>query len=103
MTGTPDGTDSIADFVDGDPAAARQLRASLRVLADHYADQPLGVQIERVLAGRGTFRELAGDPELAALAHQGMRDYAEQWAAMSPTERAALVRQGEAAAGLRGS
>ena len=91
------GADSIVEFVDGDPAAAAQLRTSLRVLADRYAGEPLGQQIEQVLTGRTSFRELSGDPEFAAMAHGGMREFADQWAAMSDAERAELLRQGEAA------
>ena len=98
--GVTDGHDegSIDEFVGHDAAAARQLRASLRVLADHFAGEPLGQQVEAVLAGRASFRELAGDPELAALAHSGMQDFAEQWRSMTAEDRARLVREGEATA-----
>lgn len=92
------GTDSIVEFVDGDFAAARQLRTSLRVLADHYAGEPLGRQIAQVLDGQMAFRELSDDPEFAAMAHTGMRELGDEWQAMSATERADLVRRGEAAA-----
>jgi len=98
VTSEQEGSDSVAEFVDGDPAAARQLRASLRVLADHYAGEPLGGQIEQVLAGRASMRELAGDPEFAAMAHEGMREFAEEWATKTDSEKAALIRQGQATA-----
>lgn len=93
-----DGADSVAQFVDGDLVAARQLRASLRILADHYAGRPLGQQVERVLAGRMDFRELTRDPEFASMAHSGMQQFADQWRAMSAEEKAELLRESEEAA-----
>lgn len=87
--------DSIDEFA-SDRAGAEILRQSLRALADQHAGTPLGAQIEAVLAGRADMRDLAGDPELATLAHEGVRQYAAQWAAMTPEERAALVEQATA-------
>jgi len=95
---TEQAPDSISRFVGDDPAAARQLRRSLSILADEYAGQPLGRQIAEVLAGRRTMRDLADDPEFASMAHGGMRSFAEQWEAMTPEERSRLVREGEQAA-----
>lgn len=88
--------DPLVEFT-GDRVGAVQLRRSLQALADHYAGQPLGQQISAVLAGRMTMRELAGDPEFASMAQQGTQQFAEQWEAMSPDEKQALVREGEAA------
>jgi len=87
--------DSITAFTGGDPIAGRQLRQALQVLADEHAGTPLGRQITDVLEGRSTMRELAGDPELATLAHRGMEQFREEWAALSPAERAAAVAEVE--------
>ena len=84
-------SDSVDAFVGGDPAAARQLRRSLQVLADEYAGTPLGRQLADVSAGRLSMRELAGDPEVAALAHRGMEQYRAEVAALSPEQRRAEV------------
>ncbi|WP_109507282.1 hypothetical protein [Nocardioides speluncae] len=89
-------TDPFEEFT-GDRAGAVQLRRSLTVLRDKYAGTPLGHQLQLTLEGRMTMRDLAGDPEFASLAQAGMREYAEQWAAMSPEEKQALVRESEAA------
>ena len=86
--------DSILEFT-GDRAAADLLRDSLHALADRYAGSPLGRQIGDVLAGRASMRELADDPELASLAHEGMRRVAEEWRALAPEQRAAFVERGE--------
>lgn len=91
-----DERDSIEEFT-GDRAGAVQLRRSLTILRDKYAGTPLGDQLQRTLDGQLTMRELAGDPEFASMAQAGMREYAEQWEAMSPEEKQALVREGEAA------
>ena len=88
-------SDSIDDFTGGEPAAADQLRRSLRILRDHYAGTPLARQIADVLAGRKDFRSLAGDPEFASLAHEGMRQFGQEWESKSAEEREALVREGE--------
>jgi len=98
----PDGSDGPADSIEafaGDPAGGRMLRHSLEVLAREYAGHPLAHQIAAVLDGRKDMRDLAGDPELATLAQQGMRRFAEQWEQLGPEERAELIAQGEEAAG----
>ena len=87
--------DSLTDFAGGDVAAGRQLRRALEVLAEEHAGTPLAGQIQAVLSGRMTMRELAGDPELATLAHQGMERFREEWAQLSPAERAATVAEVE--------
>jgi hypothetical protein len=87
--------DSIEDFTGGEPAAADQLRRSLRILRDHYPGTPLARQIADVLAGRMDFRSLARDPEFASLAHDGMRKFGQEWESKSAAEREALVREGE--------
>ena len=88
-------SDSIDDFTAGERAAADQLRRSLRILGDHYAGTPLARQIADVLAGRKDFRSLAGDPEFASLAHEGMRQFGQEWDSKSAEGREALVREGE--------
>lgn len=88
-------SDSITAFTGGDPVAGRQLRTALEVLADEHAGTPLGHQITDVLDGRATMRELAGDPELATLAYRGMERFREEWAGLSPEERAAAVAEVE--------
>lgn len=93
MTATPD---PFEDFT-GDPAGAAVLRQSLTVLRDKYAGTPLGDQLQLTIEGNMSMRELAGDPEFASMAQAGMREYAEQWAAMSPEEKQALIRESEAA------
>jgi len=71
------------------------LRRSLRILRDHHAGTPLARQIDDVLAGRKEFRSLAGDPEFASMAHEGMRQFGREWESSSAEEREALVREGE--------
>jgi len=96
---TDERPDSIEEFT-GDRAAAEVLRDSLRQLAERYDGHPLGQQIAEVLAGRGSMRELADDPEFASLAHEGMRKVAQEWAALSAEERATYVdRAGRSAPG----
>lgn len=87
--------DSITAFTGGNPVAGRQLRTALQVLADEHAGTSLASQITDVLDGRATMRELAGDPELATLAHRGMEQFREEWAELSPAERAAAVAEVE--------
>lgn len=89
----PDGLDTFLEFTAGDRTAALQLRRAIDVLAHEYADQPLGRQARAVLDGRASFRDLAGDPELASMATQAVRGYAEERAAMSPEERERLAHQ----------
>ena len=100
--------DRLATFVEftGDRAGAEQLRRALGVLADEYADRPLGRQARAVLEGRASFRDLAADPELATMATEAMHTYAAERAAMSPEERrtaaaeaAEVGRAAQAAAG----
>lgn len=84
------GTDSIEEFA-GDRAGGQVLRQSLGLLVERYGDQPLGQQAAAVLAGRMTMRELAGDPEFASMAIEGMRSAVAEWEAMSPEQRAAFA------------
>lgn len=78
----------------GDRAGAASLRRALRALADHYSGTPLAREIDAVLAGKRSIRELAADPEFATLAHEGMVKFQEDWQEMSPEERESLVSDG---------
>lgn len=82
---------SIDAFVGADPAAGRQLRRALDVLADEHDGTPLGDRLRAVLDGRLTMRELAADPEVAGLARRGMEDFRTAWAELSPGEQRAEV------------
>jgi hypothetical protein len=94
--------DSLDEFTGGDRAAAENLRRSLRAMSEHYAGTPLARQVQGVLDGRTTLRELAGDPEFASMTQQGMREFAETWQSMSPQERSDAMAEGEAyGAGLK--
>ncbi len=88
--------DSIEEFA-GDRAGGAALRRSLEVIAQQYAGHPLGEQVAEVLAGRLDMRTLAGDPEFATLAHDGMRRFAEEWERLDPEQRADLLEQGRRA------
>jgi hypothetical protein len=40
-------------------------------------------------------RSLAGDPEFASLAHEGIRQFGQEWESRSAEEKEALVHEGE--------
>lgn len=86
-------TDPLLGTTHGDEAAARQLRRALQVLADHHARDPLGAEIQKALAGQISMRELASQPEFAALTREGMEQYARERAAMTPQERVVADRE----------
>lgn len=101
---TPD-DDSLATFVDGDQRAARLLRDNLTRLRDllgsdasPVADPAVAValrrDVEAVLTGRASMRDLAADPAFSDLAHDGMRRAHDAWLALSPEDRARQVRAG---------
>ncbi len=87
--------DSLDDSTVGDRAAAENLRRSLRALSEHFAGTPLAEQIQDVLQGRTTLRDLAEDPEFASMTQQGMREFAQTWESMTPVERSDAVTLGE--------
>jgi hypothetical protein len=87
--------DRLDDFT-GDRVGAEILRHALRARAEEFAGTPLGVKIDRVLAGAMDVRSLAEDAQYADLMAQTDRDLAQLWARLSPAERAELVRTGEA-------
>jgi hypothetical protein len=78
----------------GDRAGAASLRRAMRALADYHAGTPLAREIDAVLAGRQSIRDLAADPEFATLAHEGMVQFQEDWRKMSAEERDSLVSDG---------
>lgn len=93
---TDDGPhDSIREFA-GDDAGAVVLRDGLSQLSAHYAGTPLGDQMAAVLAGRLDLRDLAGDPEFAAMTTEFTRQFSEEWEQLGPAERSDLLRQGDA-------
>lgn len=103
--------DSVATFVDGDQPAARLLRGNLQRLRDLLGSDasPVGdptvaaalrSDIEAVLTGRTSMRELAADPAFTDLANVGMRRAHDAWRALSPEDRATQVRGGRATDGV---
>jgi hypothetical protein len=87
--------DTVLAFTRGDAAAATRLTRALAAIRDHLGNEALSVRIDAVLQGRGTLRELVRDPVMVAEMSRGMDRFAEQWFAMSPSERADLARQGQ--------
>ncbi|MCB0908512.1 MAG: hypothetical protein KDB63_15485 [Nocardioidaceae bacterium] len=87
--------DTVLAFTRGDAAAATRLTRALIAIRDHLGNEVLSVRIDAVLHGRGTLRELVRDPVMVAEMSRGMDRFAEQWFAMSPSERADLARQGQ--------
>lgn len=86
---------SVLAFTHGDRVAAEQLHRTLVALRDHLDDPTLRRRIGDVLDGRMTLRELSRDPLMLAEMGRGMERFAQQWAEMSPAERADLARQGQ--------
>lgn len=86
--------ESLVDFVGGDAEGARALRRALAALRDAPVVSPgLRGQVDAVLAGRVSMRDLAADPELRDIAHGGIALLREQLDDMTPDERAELVRR----------
>jgi hypothetical protein len=92
--------DDLVDFTGGDHAAARLLRDNLAGLRDRLAGDPGAEELRRdldaVLAGRLTLRELADVPAFRDLTQEGMREAQRAWQELSPEERARAVRDGAA-------
>lgn len=97
--------DSVAAFVDGDQRAARLLRDSLSRLRDLLGSAASPVtdpavaaalrrDVEAVLAGRRSMRELAAHPAFSDLAHEGMARAHDAWLALTAEDRARQVRAG---------
>lgn len=92
------GTDQPDPLVEmtGSARAAALLRSNLTALAQQHEDTPLGRLIRDVLAGRRPWQDLRGDPGLMDVARQGVQDYRDHLASLTPEERAALTAEAEA-------
>ena len=82
--------------ITGDRAGALVLRRSLTALAEQDQGSPLARAIRDVLAGRRDLRDLAQDPEMAAIIADGMRAQERTWARLSDKEQARELAAGEA-------
>lgn len=87
---------SLLAFTHGDRVAAEQLRRALAVIGEHHPEAEVARSARQVLDGRRTMREVTRDPAFLDALGRGMDAYAEEWAALSPAERAALAEQGKA-------
>jgi hypothetical protein len=89
---------SLLEFAAGDEAAARLMHDNLRALSDRLAGSPDQAELRRdvdaVLAGRMSLRDLADLPAFRDLVDDGMRQAHEAWQQLDPEERQALVRDG---------
>jgi hypothetical protein len=72
------------------------LRENLQTIRDRSDDPHLKRLIDDVLQGRRTMRELVRDEKFTEELNAGMRRFGEHWEQLTPEQRAALVRQGQA-------
>lgn len=91
--------DSILAFTRGDKADAEQLRRALVAIRDHLGDGRLAADVEAVLSGHRTLRELTRQPSLQEAMGRAMDQFASEWSALGPAERADLARRGQQATG----
>lgn len=96
MSGTPhqDDGDPLVGLT-GDPDAARLLRDNLGAIAEQHRDAPLGRLVAQVLDGRRPVRDLENDPDFLALTRSGVDRYRSYLAALTPDERARLLRSAD--------
>ena len=87
--------DPIAAFTRGDPVRSAYLRRNLTQIRDSTDDRHVQRLVAEVLDGRRSVRELVRDEAFEAQMNRGMATFAEQWEALSPEERAELVRAGQ--------
>lgn len=75
---------------------SQMLRKNLETIRERAEDPHLKRIIGEVLEGRRTVRDLVRDEKFAEQLNQGMQRFGEQWEQLTPEQRAALVRQGQA-------
>lgn len=76
-----------------DAGLDRQLRDTLRTLRDSTTPE-LRDLLDDVLAGRRSLREVARSPEWDSAVAPAAQQATEQWSALPPEQREALVQQG---------
>lgn len=82
--------DPFEEFT-GDRSSAAHLRANLTHIAAEHAGTEVARIADQVLAGRRPIRDLADDPTFSPVLRQGMDDYRNFLASLTPAERAELV------------
>jgi hypothetical protein len=87
--------DPIAAFTRGDSMRSTYLRRNLTQIRDTTEDRHVQRLVSEVLDGRRGVRELVRDERFEEEMNRGMAAFAEQWEAMTPEERAELVRAGQ--------
>jgi hypothetical protein len=87
--------DPIAAFTRGDSMRSTYLRRNLTQIRDTTGDRHVQRLVTEVLDCRRSVRELVRDEAFEEEMNRGMATFAEQWEAMTPEERAALVRAGQ--------
>lgn len=87
--------DPIAAFTRGDSMRSTFLRRNLTQIRDTTEDPHIKRIVSEVLEGRRGVRELVRDERFEEEMNRGMAVFADQWEALSPEERAELVRAGQ--------
>lgn len=87
--------DPIAAFTRGDSTRSTYLRRNLSQIRDTTEDRHVRRLVSEVLDGRRGVRDLVRDERFEEEMNRGMAVFAEQWEAMTPEERAELVRAGQ--------
>lgn len=88
--------DPISAFTQGDRFRADGLRRNLEAIAARSDDPHVRRLVAEVLAGQKTVRELVRDETFVGELNKGMKQFADSWEQLTPEQRAALVRQGQA-------
>lgn len=91
-----EGFDPIAAFTRGDQTRAEFLRGNLEKIRDRTENSDVRRLVDEVLAGRRTVRELVREEAFVGELDKGMHAFASSWEQLTPEQRAALVRQGQA-------
>ncbi|WP_410871711.1 hypothetical protein [Nocardia sp. A7] len=86
----------LHDLARGDVAVSRQLSIALRTIMNGTADPVLKNQIQSILEGRGSARELMHSDAFNLILDQTVPAAMQQFADMSEEERQRLAAQGEA-------
>ena len=73
----------------------RRARQAMESIADQHRDSPMGRAVSDVLAGRRPLRDLQSDPDFMELTRQGVQQYRDYLATLTPEERERLQRQAE--------
>ncbi|MEO5665905.1 MAG: hypothetical protein ABIR39_21760 [Nocardioides sp.] len=90
-----DAWDPVAAFTRGDSTRSALLRRNLEHMRDNSEDKHIQRIVSEVLDGRRSVRELVRDERFEEELNRGMASFAEQWEALTPEERAELVRAGQ--------